>query len=140
MKKLFILLAFLVCGIVQAQNPKHVKWIPEYKDGTITIKAEIEKNWHTYSQKPSEGPVPTAFKFTPSADYELVGNTEESESHEEFDKTFDAKVYLFNDKAEFRQKIKIKKKSVIEITIDYMVCNDAMCIMEGPLKITVNVQ
>ena len=138
MKSILSLFLLLACSVSFAQPVKHVKWTTEYKstgknEGEIVIKATIDKGWHTYSQKASEGPVPTSFKFAPSNSYELIGTPSESASIEEFDKTFEAKVFLFNDSAEFRQKIKLKNKSSnIAITVEYMTCNDAMCAMAGP--------
>lgn len=143
MSKLTFLLSLFISAFCIAQPVKHVKWKTQFissdkNSGEILITAEIEKGWHAYSQKPTEGPIPTSFKFTPSSAYELLGNTAESESREVHDKTFDAKVYMFDDKAEFRQKIKLNGAARIEITVEYMVCNDSMCVMEGPVKLSVH--
>jgi len=147
MKKIILLLAAILSfNSFKALAPQHVQWTVTYKsisatEGEIIISAAIEKGWHTYSQKPSEGPLPTLFKFTSGSDYELVGATEESASHEEFDKTFEAKLFVFNDKAEFKQKIKLKKKQAnIAFTVEYMCCNDAMCVLEGPINLSVKAQ
>jgi thiol:disulfide interchange protein DsbD len=144
MKKLLTLIA-LIFGIYSgfSQAEKHVKWQTEFKDlgnneGEINITAFIDKAWHTYSQKPSEGPIPTSFKFNPSSNYELIGKTEESASKEEFDKTFEATVFVFSDKAEFKQKIKLNsKKFNITVVVEYMICDASMCIMEGPITLNI---
>ncbi|MBK9285839.1 MAG: sugar transporter [Sphingobacteriaceae bacterium] len=146
MKKSLIIFSVLLSLFSFAQNEKHVKWLTEFKktgdkEGEVLIKAEIEKGWHTYSQKPSDGPIPTVFKFKINPGFELIGQTEESAAKEEFDKTFDTKVYVFDEHAEFKQKIKLNASQFeIPITIEYMVCNDAMCIMEGPVNVSVQVK
>jgi DsbC/DsbD-like thiol-disulfide interchange protein len=140
------LLLFLFSGATsQTQNP--VKWQAAYKaisatEGEIVITAEIEKGWHTYSQRPTDaGPIPTSFKFAPSKDYDLVGKTEESNAHEEYVKAFEAKIFVFNGKAEFKQKVKVKKKgAVITLKVEYMCCNDMMCLPPKTFDLTVKAQ
>ena len=133
-------------GKSQPQNP--LTWVATYKslsatEGEIIITAKIEKGWHTYSQRPTEaGPIPTSINFTPSKQYRLVGNTEETDAHEEFVKAFDAKIFVFHDKAEFKQKVKLTAKSGFNITIkvEYMTCNDMMCLPPKTTDLTVKVQ
>jgi thiol:disulfide interchange protein DsbD len=149
MKHLF-LFSFLVFNLsifnsAKAQDP--VKWSAAYKsisasEGEIIITANIEKGWHTYSQRATkDGPISTSFTFTPSKDYELEGKTWESEAHEEFVKAFGAKVYIYSDKAEFRQKIKVKKKGTsIPIKVEFMCCNDMMCLPPKTADLSVKAQ
>jgi thiol:disulfide interchange protein DsbD len=148
--KHFFLLSFLifnsgVFNFTKAQDP--VKWSVVYKsisatEGEIIIAANIEKGWHTYSQRPTkDGPIPTSFTFTPTKDYELEGKTTESEAHEEFVKAFEAKVFIFSNKAEFKQKIKLKKKGTnIPIKIEFMCCNDMMCLPPKNVELSVKAQ
>lgn len=148
MKKILLLLTVLLSiGALKSQVQNPVAWQANYKsisatEGEIIITATIEKGWHTYSQKESNaGPIPTSFKFTPSKDFELVGKTEESNAHEEYVKAFEAKIFVFNGKAEFKQKIKVKKKGVpIAIKVDYMCCNDAMCLPPKTIDLIVKAQ
>ncbi len=142
---LVILLIFTFSIKSQTQNP--VTWQTIYKsisttEGEIVITATIEKGWHTYSQKESTaGPIPTLFKFTPNKDFELIGKTSESNAHEEYDKAFDAKIFIIAGNAEFKQKIKLKKKGVvIAIKVDYMCCNDAMCLPPKTVDLSVKAQ
>ncbi len=129
----------------QAQNP--VKWTATYKsisatEGEISINATIDNGWHTYSQRHTDaGPIPTSFKYTPTKDYELVGKTEESNAHEEFVKAFDAKIFVFTGKAEFKQKVKVKTKGAsITFKVEYMCCNDMMCLPPKTIDLTVKAQ
>lgn len=130
----------------QGQNP--VTWQASYKsisatEGEVIISAKIEKGWHTYSQRPTDaGPIPTSFKFVESKQYKVVGKTEESNAHEEFVKAFDAKIFVFQDKAEFKQKIKLSGKTATTIAfkVEYMCCNDMMCLPPKTLDLTVKAQ
>lgn len=149
MKKLFTLfLALFVATTASAQAPDPVKWIASYKaisatEGEITVTAVIEKNWHIYSQKPSDaGLIPTALRFVAGTQYELSGAAQEYGAKEEYDKAFDAKVSSFYDKAEFRQKIKLKAKPGFEIKfkVEYMCCNDMMCLPPKTMDLSVKTQ
>ncbi len=143
---LFIAFLWAVSGFSQAHNP--VTWQASYKpisasEGEVIITAKIEKGWHTYSQRATtDGPIPTSFTFTPSKKYELAGKTEESDAHEEFVKAFEANIFVFTDKAEFRQKIKIKDKNAFDLPLklEFMSCNDMMCLPPKIVDLSVKVQ
>lgn len=130
----------------QAQSP--LTWKASYKsisatEGEIIITAAISKGWHTYSQRETtDGPIPTSFKFTPSKQYTLNGKTEESNAHEEYVKAFEAKIFVFTDKAEFKQKIKLTGKGPVTISlkVEYMCCNDMMCLPPKTIDLSVKTQ
>ncbi|MEI8136214.1 MAG: protein-disulfide reductase DsbD domain-containing protein [Bacteroidota bacterium] len=148
--KNFIAILFCMFSVIglkaQTQNP--VTWQAIYKiisasEGEVVITAKIEKGWHTYSQHPTEtGPIPTSFKFTETKQYQLVGKIEESNAHEEFVKAFDAKIFVFQDKAEFKQKIKLSgtKGADIVVNVEFMCCNDMMCLPPKKIELTVKAQ
>lgn len=143
---LTIFTLFLFSGLT-SQNQNPIKWNVVYKsvsatDGEIIINATIDNAWHTYSQRPTDaGPIPTSFKYTPSKDFDLEGKTEESNAHEEYVKAFEAKVYVFTGKAEFKQKVKVKKKgTIIAFKVEYMCCNDAMCLPPKTVDLSVKAQ
>jgi hypothetical protein len=149
MKKIITLLLCLFAFFAahsQAQNP--VFWTAAYTsisatEGEIIISAKIDKNWHTYSQRPTtDGPVPTSFSFPASSQYQLIGKTIESDAHEEFVKAFDAKIFVFTDKAEFKQKIKLTGKAgfAVSFKVEYMCCNDQMCLPPKTIDLSVKVQ
>lgn len=149
MKRLFtVLLALLIVRFVSAQAPNPVNWTVSYKtlsatEGEITITALIEKNWHIYSQKKSDaGLIPTTLQFTPTAQFELVGAAQEFGAREEFDKAFEATVSSFYDRAEFKQNIKLKAKAGFEIKlkVEYMCCNDMMCLPPKSIDLSVKTQ
>lgn len=148
MKKLIILsLSLLSFFGLNAQQQNPITWVASYKsisatEGEITITPKIEKGWHSYSQKvTADGPVPTSFKFTESKQYTLVGKTEEENVHEEFDKAFDAKIFVVTDKSSFKQKIKFAKAGFnVAFKLEFMCCNDQMCLPPKTTELTVKVQ
>jgi DsbC/DsbD-like thiol-disulfide interchange protein len=142
----FLASLFIISGL-SAQQHNPVSWQAKYnalsaKEGEIVVTATIEKGWHTYSQKATDaGPIPTSFSFTPNKQYQLNGATQESEAHEEFVPAFDAKIAVFSDKAEFKQKITLKGKTGFSIpfTVEYMSCNDMMCLPPKTVELFVKV-
>ena len=149
MKNLFLLsFTLFFSSFILAQENNPVTWKAHYQkisatEGDIVIEAQIQKNWHTYSQRPTEaGPIPTSFTFAASASYQTVGETIESDAHEEFVPAFDAKIFVFTNKAEFHQKVKLlgKAGSTIKFTVEYMTCNDMMCLPPKTLELSVLTQ
>lgn len=146
MKAAFCALLFfsVAAGVAQPNDP--VTWTAAYrssgdKAGEIIVTGFIQKGWHTYSQRPTDaGPIPTAIGFAPSINYVLNGKTTETGAFEEFVPAFDAKIFVFHDKAEFRQKISLKteKPFTVPVTVEYMSCNDKMCL--PPKTATLQVQ
>ncbi len=115
-----------------------VKWTFEAKKVTdktydLYFNATIDKGYHLYSvDVPEDGPLPTVFEFEKSSDFELVGEPVElTKPIEEYDDVFKMKIRFFNNKASFKQRIKIKSdKKDIPVTgeIAYMSCNDVGCV------------
>lgn len=132
----------------QAQEKVPVSWSASYKaisatEGEIIISATLEKDWHTYSQRPTDaGPIPTSFNFEPGKQFTLIGKTEESDAHEEYVEAFGAKIFLFTSKAQFKQKIKINSKEPFSVAfrIEFMCCNNTMCLPPKQLDLKVKVQ
>ena len=136
-KKIVLSLLLLCIGLgTSAEILKPVKWIfsnkqisdTEYK---LILTANIDANWHLYSQFIGEnGPVPTSFKFTPSANYTLIGKVDESPvPHKVSEKAFEMEVSYFEKQAVFTQKIKLKSKSAkINGTLRFMACDDSQCL------------
>ncbi len=148
MKKLFLSCFVMLSTILATAQQNPVTWAASYKsisatEGEIIVTATIQKNWHTYSQRPTDaGPIPTTITFLPAKNYSLVGKTEESNAHEEFVKAFDAKIFVFHDKAEFKQKVKLIAKAPFNISfkVEYMCCNDQMCLPPKTVDLVVKTQ
>ncbi|MCK9450553.1 MAG: thioredoxin family protein [Bacteroidales bacterium] len=98
----------------------------------LIFKAQIDKGFHLYSiDIPENGPLPTVFTFYENDKLELVGSPVESlEGTVKYDEIFEMDIKSFEDKAEFRQTIKLKDKAPVNIAgeIAYMVCNDVGCV------------
>lgn len=146
-KLLFLLFALPVLSLsAQVQDPVH--WSAVYKkvsanQAEIVVNAIIDKGWHTYSQKAvTDGPVPTTFSISLPPGYSLDGNVTESGAHEAFEPAFGVTIAAFESKAEFVQKIKSAGKSgePITITVEYMCCNDMMCLPPKTAVLSVKTQ
>lgn len=145
----FLLPLLLFCQLASfSQNQLNpVSWSVSYVDkanneGEIIFKAKIDKNWHIYSQRPTDaGPIPTSFTITPNAAMILTGKVEETDAHEEYVKAFEAKVYVFANEAVFIQKIKRKNKAAFTIStyLEFMTCNDMQCLPPKTIDLTVAV-
>jgi thiol:disulfide interchange protein DsbD len=93
--------------------------------------ANIDPNWHLYSQEvPEDGPIPTSFTFDGNKNYLKKGNTLEDPGHTIDDPIFEMKIKYFENKAEFKQRIKVKTTEAFQIhgTVRFMVCDDTRCL------------
>jgi DsbC/DsbD-like thiol-disulfide interchange protein len=146
MMKIILLSFFLsISAFAFSQNQlTPVSWSVSYVDlpnneGEIIFTAKIDPKWHIYSQRPTDaGPIPTSFSITPNANFELIGKVVETDAHEEFVAAFDAKVFVFEKEAVFKQKIKRKVKAgfTIPATVEYMTCNDRQCLPPKTVDVT----
>ncbi len=148
MKKLLFFLFVLPLFSLTAQVQDPVHWSAVYKkvsatEGEIILTALIDKGWHTYSQKAvTDGPIPTTFSMSLPAGISLNGKVEESGAHEAFEPAFGVTIAAFDSKAEFVQKLKTNGKAgqLIKITIEYMCCNDMMCLPPKTADLSVKTQ
>lgn len=133
-----IVYLFLILFSVQAFSQIHdpVKWktsVNKISDTEyeLVATATIQDQWHLYSQNvPKDGPVPTSFIFEGSSDYMKRGNTSEGVGHEIDDKIFGMRIKYFDNKADFKQRIRIKNKKAFKVNavVEFMVCNDTQCL------------
>ena len=96
---------------------------------TIRLKANIEKNWHLYSQfSDPNGAIPTEFKFKKNKKYRLIGRVNETESTVAYDEVFEMDLSYFTEKAIFTQKIEIFDTNLnkIEAEVNYQACDDKL--------------
>ncbi len=95
----------------------------------LVSKANIDESWHLYSQDvPENGPIPTTFTFEDN-NFELIGSTIETKGKTINDPVFDMKIKYFENKASFRQGIKIRDTNVTSVAaeVEFMACNDKQC-------------
>lgn len=135
-KSLFFLIIFSGF-LTQAQIQNPVQWDSEVKqisedEYQLIMNAFIEEHWHLYSQTQPEGAVnATVFTFEEAGEkYELVGETQESESITAYDNVFEMDLTYFSNSATFTQNIKVKDSSLgaIKAKIEYQACDDKACI------------
>jgi thiol:disulfide interchange protein len=113
-----------------------VKWkfIVEQKDceATIIAEATIENHWHINAIKlPKEvSSYATAFNFSKSKEYSLVGDVQEPKAIFKHDDLIDEDLYYHEGKIKFRQKIKINGQNDFKIkgTVDFQTCNESECL------------
>lgn len=147
MKKVFLFLALAISIASYAQMHNPVKWTTSVnkisdKESELIAIASIEKEWHLYSQEiPKGGPIPTLFSFTGDKRYLKKGNTKEDEGHVVDDEVFEMKIKYFDDRAVFKQKIRLKtnEKFTINGTVEYMVCSGENCLPPKEVELTFNV-
>lgn len=143
MKKLLGIILLIIGFGAQAQftDPKAqildpVKWSFSSeklsdKESNLVITAKIDKGWHLYSQFIEEGgPIPTSFKFQPSADYKLVGKvTESPKAINAFDKNFNMQIAWHQDQVVFKQRVSLNvPKTRVKGVLEFMVCDDHRCL------------
>ncbi len=139
MKKLLFLAAFFIlfAGFTaKAQILQPVKWSFDTQkvsdqEFDLILKAEIDNGWHVYATDlPEGGPIPTAFTFKPSADYELAGKLKTPAAIEKYDKAFEMDLRYFDHGAEFRQRVRMISTQPFTITgeLEFMACDDSRCL------------
>lgn len=109
----------------------------------VTITATIAGNYHLYAQQAGvEGPVPTTITFQPNPLLTLVGKTtERGKKISKMEKVWGGKVNFYEKTVSFVQIVtaKTNAKTSLNGTIEFMVCNDEVCLppSELPLKIAI---
>lgn len=97
----------------------------------LVASARIDAGWHLYSQDvPENGPIATAFTFEKNEGYELVDKVSEEEGQTIDDPVFGMRIKFFENKAEFRQRIKVLtgELSIVKGEVEFMVCDDQRCL------------
>ncbi len=132
-----LILLFLNSLSLFSQDDKNpVKFSQEFRkisdtEYELIMKADIYEGWHVYSQKTAEGgSLPSEFAYEKAGeDYELVGETTESETIVEYSDIFEVDETFFKENAVFTQKIKLLKPDVnqVDINLFYQVCKE-VCI------------
>ncbi len=149
MKKITLILTLLffstLGAFAQLEDPVSWSYVAKKTsatEATVYIKANIEENWHLYSQtvKPG-GPSKTSFTFSPSKEFTLVGKTIEPKPISKFEKVFNMNVPYFEDQVVFQQKIKLNKgTTTVKGKVEFMVCNDKQCLPPSEIEFTIPVK
>ena len=137
MKKILLLITVLMIGASAfAQIEKPVKWSYAAKrtnknEAVVFLRATIQTGWHIYSQNVKDGgPIKTAFTFSPSKEYTLVGKTAEPTPVTKYEDVFKMNVSYFENTVTFQQKVKLKSANATSVKgqLEYMTCNDRKCL------------
>ncbi len=135
---LFLILSFRV------YSQKVVAWNAIYNKETseVIIQAKIDKGWHLYSQyiPPNAGPIATKFVFKKNKKVKIKGKPIEENVHSFYDENFGAHLAVFDDKALFRQKVKVKQTNDFVFTVTYMVCDNTRCLPPKDETITIKIE
>ena len=138
MKKIVSLLAVVfitLSAAAQIQDP--VDWSYSVKKVsadtyTFTATANIEGDWHIYSQTTGKGgPVPTKINFNKNPLITVVGTTKETgQVKQVYDELFKTTVRFIGETATYTQTIKVRGgvKTNISGFVAYMVCDDRQCL------------
>jgi thiol:disulfide interchange protein DsbD len=138
MKKIVALLAVVCIALsaaAQIQDP--VDWSYSVKKlsadtYTFTATANIEGDWHIYSQTTGKGgPVPTKINFKKNPLITVVGATKEAGKVKQvYDELFKTNVRYIGETATYTQTLKVRAgvKTNISGSVEYMVCDDRQCL------------
>ncbi|MGB6153116.1 MAG: cytochrome c biogenesis protein CcdA, partial [Pricia sp.] len=133
---LFIFLILSGWSLFSQDDTNPVKFSQEWRkisdtEYELIMKADIHEGWHVYSQKTDTGgSLPSEFAFEKAnEDYELIGETLESETIVEYSDVFEVYETYFKDEAVFTQRIKLLKPDVnqVDVNLFYQVCKE-VCI------------
>lgn len=135
----------LVGSSAFSQIEKPVKWsfaIKKESKGVavVFLKADIQSSWHIYSLDQKEGgPIKTAFTFSPSADYSLLGKASQPTPRTKFEGVFNMNISYFENSVIFQQKIKLNSgKGTLHGKLEYMTCNNQKCLPPEDLDFSIN--
>lgn len=147
MKKLISTLVFIcVCLIAGAQVQNPVKWNFASKKVnettySVMITATIDPGWHVYSQTtPEGGPVPTAITFSKNPLITLNGSPKEiGKLEQKHEPLFGVDVKQYSKVVVFQQSVKLKgkAKTALSGTVEFMACNDEMCLPPSTQKFSI---
>ena len=120
-----------VCCVFAQESP--VKWTfktVKINDSVaeLQFKANIEQNWHLYSQYTKGIELPIVFNFDKSAQYKRLGKVTEPKPIEETDEMFGTSRF-FNQQVTFKQRVQVldNKPFTIKGKLEGQACKDGRC-------------
>jgi thiol:disulfide interchange protein DsbD len=108
---------------------------------TIEMTCTLDEGWHLYSQKLESdmGPVPTRFTFQLPDGHTLDGDVAEGTPKKEYDPNFMMDLSFFEGSPVFRQQVQVSgDPDKVVAGVDFMVCNDEMCLPPELQEFTVD--
>jgi hypothetical protein len=145
---LLFFFALLTTVFSFAQSSKQVQWnytVKKIADKTYEVHlfATISGDYHLYAQDAGgEGPVATAFTFSPNPLIVLNGKVkEEGKLISKYETAWKHDVKYYEKTVDFVQVIKLKANVKTDLAgkVEFMVCNDKQCLPPADVEIKVNV-
>jgi hypothetical protein len=151
MKQLFVT-AFAIFAAYsvysQTGSAKQVKWTYTSKkiaENTYEVRmtANIMGSYHLYAQEAgAEGPIPTAFTFTPNPLLSYDGKVKEvGKVVKKYESAWPGTVRYYEKTVDFVQVIKLKGnvKTSLAGKVEFVVCNDSQCLPPSEVEFKVAV-
>jgi thiol:disulfide interchange protein DsbD len=148
MKK-FVLIGLVLASSLTSfsQSTKQVKWTFNAKKISekvyeVTWTADINGNWHMYSQNAGDGPQPTVFTFTKNPLINLDGKVKEvGKMQTVYEEVFKSDVRFYESTVSFVQLVKVKgtAKTNLAGKVEFMVCNDKTCLPPAAVEFAINI-
>lgn len=141
-----VVVALLISFLATAQIQEPAKWsFTSKKVGEnlfeIRLTVKVDASWHIYSQtSPEDAALPTSITFAKNPLLTLQGHPKEiGKLISKYEEAFGATVKYFENEVSFVQTVKVKGKVKTNIsgTIEYMVCNDELCLPPATVPFTV---
>lgn len=97
----------------------------------LQFNANIQKDWHFYSQTKDSKciEIPASFTFNKDAKYKRIGKVTEPKPHEEYDDLFDCTSRYFTGAVTFKQKVQVLSDEPFTITgkVEGQACIEGRC-------------
>ena len=149
MKKSLLFIAGIVAlSFAHAQSNRQVKWnysVKKIADKTyeVHLDAIIGGDYHLYAQDAGgEGPVATAFTFSPNPLIHLDGKVKENgKIISRFESAWKHDVKYYEKEVDFVQTVKLKANAKTSLSgkVEFMVCNEKQCLPPAEVDIKVNI-
>jgi thiol:disulfide interchange protein DsbD len=151
MKQLLVMVGLLFSVsilTINAQQQEPVKWKFEVKkinnyEAQVIATATIEEGWKLYGLAvPENGPFATNLVFEEGETYRPLKEVKEvTPSTTKHDEVFDMEVPFFKKTATISQNVRLTKfPVVIKGYVEFMCCNDEMCLPPTEVEFTLEVK
>lgn len=131
---------------VSAQVFDPVKWEYNFEpqpskvgeEVEIVFKAKIQDGWHLYASDfdPNLGPLITTLKLNENSSFKTIGKLQSIKPHHQFDDVWEGEISIFDNKGEFRQKIKVLSEQIdIKGNLHYQACSTSCVDKDLDVKI-----
>ena len=141
MKRILTLWALIIAALTgfcfdsAAQSTSPVRWRTTVRqtapgEGVVTFRALVAPGWHLYGmQLPADGPKPTTFDLSGSADIEFTGKvTPARKAVRAVDPLFSSELEWWDSNVEFTVPFKVSGDApVLHCVIGYMACDGTTC-------------